>query len=78
VPRFYFHLFNDLTVMDEEGVILPNAAVALQKGIVSARKMAAQSVLDGHLVLGHRIEVADASGTTIGTIHFRDVVDVRS
>jgi hypothetical protein len=77
VPRFYFHLFNDMTSIDEEGAVLPNAAVALQKGATIAREMAAESVREGHLVLDHRIEVADEQGETVGVIRFADVVQVK-
>jgi hypothetical protein len=77
MPRFYFHLFNDITSIDEEGVELPNAAVAVQRAKENARYMAAQSVLQGHLILDHRLEVADEHGKTIETVHFRDVVEVK-
>lgn len=75
--RYYFHLFNDETVIDKEGLVLPNDAVALQAGAKNARAMAADSVSKGHLVLHHRIEVQNDGGETIGTIHFRDVVQVQ-
>jgi hypothetical protein len=77
MPRFYFHLFNDLTSIDEEGVDLANAAVALQRGAAIAREMAAESVREGHLILDHRIEVANEHGDAIGTIYFRDVVEIK-
>ncbi len=77
MPRYFFHLFNDQTVLDDEGVYLPNDAVALQRGAHNARAMAADSVLQGHLILDHRIEVQTEAGETIGTIYFRDVVTVK-
>jgi len=76
VPRYYFHLLNDLTVRDEEGIELPNLACAMQRAATSARDMAAQSVREGHLVLDHRIEVTDETGATVGVVHFRDVVEI--
>ena len=78
MPRYFFHLFNDETILDEEGAEVPNAAVALQSAARMARGMAAESVREGHLVLDHRIEVADESGETIGVVHFRDVVQIQS
>jgi hypothetical protein len=39
--------------------------------------MAAESVREGRLVLDHRIEVTDESGTAIGTVRFRDVVAIQ-
>jgi hypothetical protein len=78
VPQYYFHLFNDETVIDKEGAHLPNAAVALQQAAKMAREMAAESVREGRLVLAHRIEVTDDTNHDVGTVHFRDVVDIRS
>lgn len=77
MPRFYFHLFNDVTSLDEEGVELPDDAVAMQRAATNAREMAAQSVRDGHLVLSHRIDVGNEAGDNIGTVRFGDVVQVR-
>lgn len=74
--RFYFHLFNDITVRDPEGIPLPNDAVAMQRAANSAREMAAQSVREGRLVLDHRIEVTDDRGECVGIVYFRDVVRV--
>lgn len=75
--RYYFHLYNDETSVDEEGTELPNEAVALQKAADQARSMAAQSVLHGHLVLHHRIEVVDDKGAKVGTVHFGNVVEIQ-
>jgi hypothetical protein len=77
VPRFYFHLYNDVNARDHEGVELPNAAAAMQRAAVSAREMAAQSVREGHLILDHRIEVTNEHGDRIGVVAFRDVVQVQ-
>ena len=76
MPRYYFHLLNDLTVRDEEGIELPNLACAMQRAAVSARQMAAESVREGRLVLQHRIEVTDETGAIVGVVHFRDVVAI--
>jgi hypothetical protein len=78
VPRYYFHLFNDVTALDEEGADLPNEAAALRQAEADARHMAASSVEEGHLILDHRIEVANEHGHTIGTVRFGDVVVVKT
>jgi hypothetical protein len=75
--RYYFHLYNDETSLDEEGTVLPNEAVALQKAADQARAMAAQSVSDGHLVLHHRIDVVDDKGEKVGTVRFGNVVEIQ-
>jgi hypothetical protein len=75
--RYYFHLYNDETSLDQEGTELPNEAVALQKAADQARNMAAQSVKEGHLVLHHRIDVVDDRGGKVGTVHFGNVVEIQ-
>ena len=76
MPTYYFHLFNSETIWDTEGVVLPNDAVAVQKAAVAAREMAAESVREGRLVLDHRIVVCAENNKSVGTVHFRDVVQV--
>jgi hypothetical protein len=77
VPRYYFHLFNDVTAIDEEGVDLPNEAAALHQAKADARHMAAQSVEEGHLILDHHIDVSDERGNKVGTVYFKDVVEIK-
>jgi hypothetical protein len=77
MPRFYFHLFDDVTAIDEEGLELPNEAAAMERAADITREMAAESVRTGHLILDHCIDIANENGDTIGTVHFRDVVQIR-
>jgi hypothetical protein len=74
--RYLFHLFNDLTVIDDEGRELFNDAAAFEYASCEARAMAAESVCQGHLILNHRIEVTCSDGRKVGTVYFRDVVKV--
>jgi hypothetical protein len=76
MPRYYFHLYNDLTVIDEEGHDLPDLAVAHHRAIREAREIASQAVRNGHLRLDHRIEIANERGEIETTVHLRDVVKV--
>ena len=78
MPRFYFHLFNDMQIPDPEGIDLPSEAVALERACSAAREMAAESVREGRLVLNHRIEVADESGTVVGVVRFGDAVAIQA
>jgi len=77
MPRYHFHLFNDLQVPDVEGIELPDAETAMKRAASAAREMAAESVREGRLILSHRIEVTDDSGAAVGTVHFGDVVDIQ-
>lgn len=76
--RYYFHLYDDIVAMDEEGVELSGPAAARERAVAEARQIACSEVLEGHLDLGHRIEVADEAGDTLFTVHFRDTVQVKT
>jgi hypothetical protein len=78
MPRYFFHLHNDVDAEDPEGIELADLAEARERAIVYARDMASLSIVDhGRLILSHRIDVADQSGEIVHTVHFRDVVEVR-
>ena len=78
VPRFFFHLYDDIVARDAEGQELPDADAARSRALVSAREMACAEVLKGHLNLRHRIEVEDESGTLLASVHFGEAVDIEA
>lgn len=73
---YFFNLYDDGIALDEEGSELPDLAAAKARAFASARAMACAEVLDGHLTLGHRIEVVDGGGELLWTVRFSDVVSV--
>jgi hypothetical protein len=78
VPHYFFHLYDDLIVLDQEGKELPSLQAARENALDNAREMACAEVLDGHLNLKHRIEIADESGKVLATVPFQDVVVVET
>ena len=78
MPHYFFHLYDDLIVLDQEGKELPSLQAARENALDNAREMACAEVLDGHLNLKHRIEIADESGKVLATVPFRDVVVVET
>jgi hypothetical protein len=74
VPRFFFHLYDDMVALDPEGKQLPDAAAAKEEAIQNARQIACAEVMKGHLGLGHRIEVTDVNDAPVATITFKDVI----
>jgi hypothetical protein len=78
VRRYFFHLYDDVVAMDEEGVELSGPAAARERAVAEARQIACAEVLKGHLDLGHRIDVADEAGETIFTVHFGDTIEVKT
>jgi hypothetical protein len=71
MPRYYFHLHDDLVTEDEDGTVFPDDAAALAKAHEEARYLAAESIRSSHrLVLHHCIVVADEQGTTLARVTF--------
>jgi hypothetical protein len=77
VPRFYFHLHDDIVAEDEEGALLSDVASAQLEAVRAARGLAADQVLEGRLELGHRIEVHDEAGNCVLTVRFGEAIDIR-
>lgn len=77
MPRFYFHLYNNVIVRDEEGRELPDAETARAEAIKAAQEMICEEAKKGQVKLSHRIEVEDELGLPYFTIRYRDVVEVR-
>ena len=78
MARYFFHIFNDLVVKDYEGAECASVDAALAIAQRSARHLAADSILHyGHLVLHHRIEIENEAGERVGTVEFRDAVEIR-
>ena len=78
MPRYYFHLHNDVEAPDEEGKEFPDLAAAKDYAISEARTLAAEQIKEqGDLVLHHRIDIADESGSILDTVRWADVVHFR-
>ena len=77
VPRYYFHLYDDMDVLDDEGREFPDVEAALKEAMHQARTVAGYVIIGtGRLTLSHRIEVADEAGKVLGSVCFGDVVAV--
>ncbi len=78
VARYFFHVFNDEKIHDDERAEFSTVEAARECALRDARILAAQSITEhGHLVLHRRIEIENAAGTNVGTIQFGDAVEVR-
>lgn len=76
MPRYFFHLSNDVTVEDEEGQICADDAEARLVAIREARELIADSIaMHGRVVLSHSIEVHDENGPRF-TLRFGDAFEV--
>lgn len=78
MPRFYFHLLNDLDVPDDEGRELPDLDAAREIARRNVLFTAAESIKEhAHLVRSHRIQIEDADGKVLDAVHFGDVIAVK-
>jgi hypothetical protein len=78
VPRFFFNVYDDVIVLDEDGLDLPDLAHAQREALRSARSLACQQVGRGELHLDHRIEIADERGECLAKVRFVDAIDIRA
>jgi len=77
MPRFYFHLHNDIDVPDEEGSEHADLAAARIYAECNAREMMGELLKEeGRVALHHTIDIKDSSGRVLDTVIFRDVVRV--
>lgn len=77
MPRFRFHLFNDIETIDREGREFPDLAAARADAIVNARALMAAGITSkGEINLSHRIELEGDDGD-IETVKFGDAVTIR-
>ena len=77
MPKFYFHLHNDVDVMDEEGRELHDLEAARKWARHEARNMAGEMAKEeGRLVLHHRIDIAGADGKVLESVSFGEAVQV--
>ena len=78
VPRYYFHLYNDIDALDQEGHEFPDIETAWTYAQKQARAMIAATVTEtGRIVLGHRIDVADGDGAVLRSVTFGDAVTIK-
>ena len=76
MPRYYFHIRNDIDADDEEGAELPDIAAAREHALEGARDLVCQSVKHGHLNLDHYLEVASEDGTILFRLTFREAFEI--
>jgi hypothetical protein len=76
MPRYFFHLYNDVDTMDEEGRTFPDLAAAHANAVKEAREMMLETVAEGRINFSHRIDIEDGTGAVVGTVTFGEAVTV--
>ena len=79
MPRYYFHLYDDLDCSDQEGVELPDLNAAQAQASREGRLLMGDLLdREGRIALHHRIDIEDEQGVVLATIPFRDVVAIET
>lgn len=79
MPRFYFHLHNQIgEVPDEEGEDLPDLAAARARAIENIRSIMAGEIAEGRLDLRGSIDIADSGGAVVATVRFPEAVELHT
>ena len=79
MPRYFFHLHDDLDVVDEDGSELPDPSAARAKAVREARLLMCELLnREGRIALHHRIDIEDDQGAVLASVPFRDAVRIES
>ena len=78
MPLFFFHIYDDLHLLDEEGIEMADASAARFAAVAGARDMMSEQIKKGRLSLHHRIEVEDEGGDNILILPFGDAVVIET
>ena len=77
MPVFYFDVYNDDVTLDDEGAEFADIRAAQEHAIKEARALAADTVLQGHFVRRHRIDIRDQHQAIVGSVRFEEAVEIR-
>jgi hypothetical protein len=78
VPRYFFHVYDDLDLRDEEGIELADVESARAAALAGARAMMCDQVMKGRLSLDHRIEIETETGEPVLTLPFGEAVKIET
>lgn len=79
MPRFFFHLYNAVTVHDDVGRELPSLEEAKAEATQACRGIMAEDVRTvGHITLSHRIDIHGEDGEVKLVLPFRACLEIRS
>ncbi len=78
MPRFFFHIYDDVALRDGDGLELADAEAARHAAVAGARAMMCDQLAKGRLSLHHRIEVEDEAGNPVLALAFGDVVEIET
>jgi hypothetical protein len=76
MPRFFFHVFDDFVVRDDEGLELADAEAAHREALAGARAMICEQVSKGRITLSHHLDVEDEEGRRVLSLTFGEAIRI--
>jgi hypothetical protein len=76
MPRFYFHVFNDETALDDEGTELPDLEAARTHAVEGARSLMSDTLRKGRIDLSHHIAIQNQQGELLLDVRFGDAIAI--
>lgn len=76
MPRFFFHVYDEADVRDDEGLFLSGPDAARAAALSGARAMICEQVHQGRVHLRHRIEVEDEAGGQVLVLPFGEAIEI--
>ena len=75
MPRYYFHIFNDMEVRDDDGQQLRDVAAARKEARDAAADLIRDEIKAGRKIHpDHRIEIEDERGHMVAVLRFGDLI----
>jgi hypothetical protein len=74
VARFFFHIYDEAVIRDEDGIELADCEAARAAALAGARSMMCDQLSRGWLSLHHRIEVEEEGGRIVLILPFADAI----
>ena len=78
MPRYFFHIYDDVVLRDDEGIELADPEAARRAAVAGARAMMCDQLSKGRLALHHRIEVEDEARRQILALRFGEAVRIET
>ena len=75
MPRYFFDLYNEMNVRDDEGQEFPDLETAKSQAVKQVRKLIGGLIVEnGRIDLLHHLKVRDEAGNIVHRVEFDDAV----
>ena len=75
MPRYFFHIKDEATILDQEGIELADLKAVRNEAIQTARQSMSERILDGHAPNGRTFIVTDEQGQVVLNFPFKLAID---